>query len=45
MVMPPNTTCIWYGYYNTDPDTGRKWLYVAVNGKVGYASKAYLKKV
>ena len=45
MIMKGGSVCIWYGYYNIDPDTGRKWLYVSCNGKVGYASLAYLKKV
>jgi hypothetical protein len=45
MIMKPDDVCIWYGYYNIDPDTGRKWLYVSCKGKVGYASEMYLKKV
>lgn len=45
MIMKKDDVCVWYGYYNIDPDTKRKWLYVACKGKVGYASEAYLKKV
>ena len=45
MIMKPGDVCVWYGYYNIDPDTGRKWLYVSCKGKVGYASEKYLKRV
>jgi len=45
MVMPKGTPCIWYGYYNIDPDTKRKWYYVSCGDKVGYASSYYLKEI
>lgn len=44
LVMPKNGVVIWYGYYNIAPN-GKKWYYVAYNGKVGYCSSTYLKKV
>jgi hypothetical protein len=45
MIMNKGSVCVWYGYYNIDPDTGRKWYYVSCGNKVGYASSYYLKQV